>query len=40
MIISIREALPNKRFESLEEFITLTGKEVINKKSLEALIKS
>lgn len=39
-IIAVRRSLPEKRFTTLEEFISLTGKEVINKKSLEALIRS
>lgn len=39
-IISERKNLLEKKFTSLEEFIRLTWKEVINKKSLESLIKS
>lgn len=39
-IINERKNLPNKKFTTLEEFIEITWKEVINKKSLESLIKS
>ncbi len=39
-IISVRNNLEWKTFSNIEEFILLTWKEVINKKSLEALIKS
>ncbi len=39
-IITVRKALESNKFSNLEEFVLLTGKEVINKKSLEALIKS
>lgn len=39
-IIEEREKLPKKRFENLEQFIETCSKEVINKKSLEALILS
>lgn len=39
-IIETRENLEWWKFTSLEEFIKLVGKEVINKKSLEALVKS
>lgn len=40
-ILEVRkETLWGKPFSSLEEFISLTWKEVINKKSLESLIKS
>ncbi|NDK08151.1 DNA polymerase III subunit alpha [Candidatus Gracilibacteria bacterium] len=39
-IIETREDLEGGKFKSLEEFVKLVGKEVINKKSLEALVKS
>ena len=39
-IISEREKLPNKKFETLEQFIQISWKEVVNKKSLESLILS
>ncbi|MFA5917367.1 MAG: DNA polymerase III subunit alpha [Candidatus Gracilibacteria bacterium] len=39
-IIETRETLEGGRFNSLQEFVKLVGKEVINKKSLEALVKS
>lgn len=39
-IIEIRETLEWWKFNSLEEFVKLVWKEVINKKSLEALVKS
>lgn len=39
-IIEVRKTLPNKKFTSLEEFAVTTGREVMNKKSLESLIKA
>ena len=39
-IIEVRKSLPSKKFESLEEFVSLCGKEVANKKALESLIKA
>ena len=41
-IIAVRESLESKekQFEDINEFIVACGREVINKKSLEALIKS
>lgn len=39
-IQSIRRATKEYRFENIEDFITRTGGEVINKKSLESLIYS
>lgn len=39
-IIEKREEIEGKKFTSLDEFVKIVWKEVINKKSLEALIKS
>lgn len=39
-ISTIRRALKDKKFDSIEDFIERTGGDVINKKSLEALIYS
>ncbi len=39
-IIETRESLEWWKFNSLEEFVKIAWKEVINKKSLEALVKS
>lgn len=39
-IIAARKTLDGKKFASLEEFIEVCGKEVINKKTLESLIKA
>lgn len=39
-IIEARKSLPEKKFATLEEFIEVCGKEVINKKTLESLIKA
>ncbi len=39
-ILDKREEIEGKKFTSLDEFVKIVWKEVINKKSLEALIKS
>lgn len=40
LIVEAREALPNKRFESLEEFFSTVDTKKFNKRSIESLSKS
>jgi DNA polymerase III subunit alpha len=39
-IVTSRESLPNKKFETLEQFFESTDLKKVNKKTLEALIKA